>query len=338
MSAVAMSTKAHRIPKWKIEEVEELAELIRNHKVIALADLTKIPTKQLQVIRKNLRNKVVFRVTKNTLFRLAAEKVGLKNFEELKKYLEGSNLFLFTNINPFELLLLLDKYKARAPAKPGDIAPTEIVIPAGSTGIPPGPMLSVFGRLKIPTRVQEGSIWIAKDTVVAKPGDKISPELASILQKLGIEPIEIKIQLKVAYDDGLIIPKDRLVINLEEYKNDIIRAHQDALKIGVEIAYPEPSVLELTLTKAYINALTLAVEASIVAPETIELILSKAEAQAKVLASILSEKVPELGLEVEVPVAAQPAAEEEKKEEKEEEEKKETSEEEIAEGLAALFG
>ncbi len=336
MSAITMSTKTHRIPQWKIEEVEELAELIRKHKVIALADLTKIPTKQLQIIRKNLRNKVVFRVTKNTLFKLAAEKAGLKNFEELRKYLEGSNLFLFTNINPFELVLLLEKYKARAPAKPGDIAPTEIVIPAGSTGIPPGPMLSVFGRLKIPTRVQQGSIWISKDTVVAKPGDKISPELASILQKLGIEPIEIKIQLKAAYDEGLIIPKERLIVDLEEYKNNIIEAHQNALKIGIEIAYPEPTILELTLTKAYLNALMLAVETSIITPETIELIIARAEAQAKALASVLAQKVPELGLEVEVP--AQPVAEEEKKEEKEEEEKKETSEEEIAEGLAALFG
>ena len=336
MSVIAMSTKTRRIPQWKIEEVEELAELIRKHKVIALADLTKIPTKQLQIIRRNLRDRVVFRVTKNTLFKLAAEKAGLKNFEELRKYLEGSNLFLFTNINPFELVLLLEKYKARAPAKPGDIAPTEIVIPAGSTGIPPGPMLSVFGRLKIPTRVQQGSIWISKDTVVAKPGDKISPELASILQKLGIEPIEIKIQLKVAYDDGLIIPKERLIVDLEEYKNNIIEAYQNALKIGVEIAYPEPTILELTLTKAFLNALMLAVETSIITPETIELIIARAEAQAKALASVLAQKAPELGLEVEVP--AQPAAEEEKKEEKEEEEKKETSEEEIAEGLAALFG
>ena len=337
MSAITMSTKTHRIPQWKIEEVEELAELIRKHKVIALADLTKIPTKQLQIIRKNLRDKVVFRVTKNTLFKLAAEKAGLKNFEELRKYLEGSNLFLFTNINPFELVLLLEKYKARAPAKPGDIAPTEIVIPAGSTGIPPGPMLSVFGRLKIPTRVQQGSIWISKDTVVAKPGDKISPELASILQKLGIEPIEIKIQLKVAYDDGLIIPKERLIVDLEEYKNNIIEAHQNALKIGIEIAYPEPTILELTLTKAYLNALMLAVETSIITPETIELIIARAEAQAKALASVLAQKAPELGLEVEVPT--QPAAEEEKKEEKEEEEKKETiSEEDIAAGLGALFG
>ncbi len=336
MSAITMSTKTRRIPQWKIEEVEKLAELIRKYKVIALADLTKIPTKQLQIIRKNLRDKVVFRVTKNTLFKLAAEKAGLKNFEELRKYLEGSNLFLFTNLNPFELVLLLEKYKARAPAKPGDIAPTEIVIPAGSTGIPPGPMLSVFGRLKIPTRVQQGSIWISKDTVVAKPGDKISPELASILQKLGIEPIEIKIQLKAAYDEGLIIPKERLIVDLEEYKNNIVEAYQNALKIGIEIAYPEPTVLELTLTKAYLNALMLAVEASIITPETIELIIARAEAQAKALASVLAQKVPELGLEVEV--LAQPAAEEEKKEEKEEEEKKETSEEEIAEGLAALFG
>lgn len=326
-----MVPRAKRIPEWKIREVEELVELIKKHSVIAIADLSKIPTKQLQILRKKLRDKIVFRVTKNTLFKLAARKAGLKNFEEFSKYLEGMNLFLFANMNPFELVILLDKNAIPAPAKPGDIAPKEIVVPAGSTGIPPGPMLSVFGRLKIPTRVQDGVIWIAKDTVVAKPGDKISPELASILNKLGIEPLEVKLTLKAVYDRGLIIPKDKLVVDLEEYKQNVLEAFMNALKVGVEIAYPEPVVLKYTLTKAYMNALALALEATIIAPETIELILMKAEAAAKSLASILAEKVPELGLQVE--------KKEEKVEEKKEEEKKEEEQEEaLAAGLSALFG
>ncbi len=326
-----MVPRAKRIPEWKIREVEELVELIKKHSVIAIADLSKIPTKQLQILRKKLRDKIVFRVTKNTLFKLAARKAGLKNFEEFSKYLEGMNLFLFANMNPFELVILLDKNAIPAPAKPGDIAPKEIVVPAGSTGIPPGPMLSVFGRLKIPTRVQDGVIWIAKDTVVAKPGDKISPELASILNKLGIEPLEVKLNLKAVYDRGLIIPKDKLVVDLEEYKQNVLEAFMNALKVGVEIAYPEPVVLKYTLTKAYMNALALALEATIIAPETIELILMKAEAAAKSLASILAEKVPELGLQVE--------KKEEKVEEKKEEEKKEEEQEEaLAAGLSALFG
>ncbi len=326
-----MVPRAKRIPEWKIREVEELVELIKKHNVIAIADLSKIPTKQLQILRKKLRNKIVFRVTKNTLFKLAARKAGLKNFEEFSKYLEGMNLFLFANMNPFELVILLDKNAIPAPAKPGDIAPKEIVVPAGSTGIPPGPMLSVFGRLKIPTRVQDGVIWIAKDTVVAKPGDKISPELASILNKLGIEPLEVKLTLKAVYDHGLIIPKDKLVVDLEEYKQNVLEAFMNALKVGVEIAYPEPVVLKYTLTKAYMNALALALEATIIAPETIELILMKAEAAAKSLASILAEKAPELGLQVE--------KKEEKVEEKKEEEKKEEEQEEaLATGLSALFG
>ncbi len=326
-----MVPRAKRIPEWKIREVEELVELIKKHSVIAIADLSKIPTKQLQILRKKLRDKIVFRVTKNTLFKLAARKAGLKNFEEFSKYLEGMNLFLFANMNPFELVILLDKNAIPAPAKPGDIAPKEIVVPAGSTGIPPGPMLSVFGRLKIPTRVQDGVIWIAKDTVVAKPGDKISPELASILNKLGIEPLEVKLTLKAVYDRGLIIPKDKLVVDLEEYKQNVLEAFMNALKVGVEIAYPEPVVLKYTLTKAYMNALALALEATIIASETIELILMKAEAAAKSLASILAEKVPELGLQVE--------KKEEKVEEKKEEEKKEEEQEEaLAAGLSALFG
>ncbi|RLG61024.1 50S ribosomal protein L10 [Candidatus Geothermarchaeota archaeon] len=331
--AKLLSIKRRKIPEWKIKEVEELTKLIREYKIIGIAKLEGVPTAQLQVIRKMLKDKVVLRVTKNTLFRKALEKVKPKNMKELVKYLEGSNIFLFTNMNPFELNMTLEKTKIPRYAKPGDKAEKVIVIPAGDTGLTPGPILSVFGKLRIPTQTREGRIWIARDTVVAKPGDTISPDLASLLRKLDIKPIDVGIELKVVYDNGLIIPGEKLKIDVKEYENLIAEAHSNALKLGTSIAYPESTIIRLSIAKAYNEALVLAAEALIITKETINLIIGKAVAQANALAQILANKVPELGL-----APTTKAKEEEKEKEEEKKEEKKEEEEEIAEGLSALFG
>lgn len=331
---VIVRGSARKIPEWKKREAKLLTKLLKEYRVVAIADLTKLPSAQLQEIRKTLRNKVYMRVTKNTLMSKAIDEVlnVRKNIAKLKSYLKGSNIFLFTNMNPFELYMLLEKYKIPAYAKPGDIAEKEIVIPAGNTGIPPGPIFSVFGKLKIPTKVQEGTIWVTKDTVVAKPGDKISTELASLLQKLEIMPMEIGLRLKVVYEDGIILEPKDLKINIEEYKEKIREAFMNAYKLGVEVAFPEKEIIELTLLKAQLNALALAIETEFIVPETLPYMLSKAMLLANILASNIASKAPEL----ELGATAKPR-EEEKEEEKGKEEEVE-KEEELAAGLEALFG
>ena len=287
---------------------------------------------------------MVIRVSKNTLFRLALKEAGMNDaLEKLNDYLSGSNAFIFTNINPFQLFMILEKYKMPVPAKPGDIADKEIVVPAGNTGITPGPILSTFGKLKIPTKVQDGTIWVTRDVVVAKPGDKISPELASLLQKLGIEPMEVGIKIKVVYEDGLIYTPEVLKLDIKQYEDMFKEAHLNAVKLGIALALPIPEVISYVITKAHVEALNLAVNANYVSPETLPYIVAKASAEAQSLAAIISSKAPDLGLQVQAPVEQVPeekeeVKKEEEKVEEEEEEKKEVSEEEIAEGLGALFG
>jgi large subunit ribosomal protein L10 len=340
-----VTTRAKKIPEWKIKEVEELTELAKTHKVLLIVDLMKTPTAQLQRIRRKIERKlgdaVVMRVAKNTLMKIALERAGIDT-KKLEEYLTGVNMFIFTNMNPFEVAMTIDKVYATAPAKPGDVAPTEIVLPAGNTGFKPGPIMSVFGKLKVPIRVQGGTIWIAKDTKVAKPGDTISPELASLLQKLGIEPIIVKLKIKAAYDSGVIIPGDQLILDLEAYRNDVIRAHLNALWLGVEIAYPEPQVLEIAIPLAVRRALAVAAEAGYITPDNAEYVLRLAVSRALAVVASLGDTAKELGIEVQVAAPAaptKPAEEKEEEEEKKEEEKKEeVSEEQLAAGLESLFG
>jgi len=326
------------IKKQKI--VEEIKELFKKYKVVAIFDLERVPTPEYKRIKRKLEEYGFIRVYKNSLFLRAMKELNLNGVDDLSKYLIGTNAFMFTNMNPFELSLLVDKLVELRYAKPGDVATDDIYIPQGPTGIPPGPMLSVFGKLRIPTQVREGVIWVAKETRVAKAGDEISPELASLLRKLDIKVIEVKLKIKAVWDNGLVIPAEKLKVDVESYKNNIVNALTIAKYLAMEAALPIPEVLPDVISKAVRVAQAIVGESGFITKETADLVLRSALSKALTLASIIAPKAPELGLGVvqPTPKEVKEKKEEEKKEKEEEEKKEEVSEEEIAEGLASLFG
>ncbi len=333
-------------PEKKVRTIEEASELLRKHKYIFVVDIHGVSNRVLKEYRLKLRRTgSVMKHIKNTLFRLALEKTFGKVPEEVEKVLTGENIFIFTNMNPVEMIKWIEENAVRREAKPGDKAPYEIVIPAGDTGLSPGPILSRFGKLRVPTRVQGGKIWVVKDTVVAKPGDTITPELAEILQKLKIRPIFETLRVKSIIVEGRrAISSEELLKTYEEMKTAVPEAVKQAMNLAINAEIPIPEVLPLLIQKAHLYAMNLAANAGIVTPETAKLVLGKAIAQAYALASIISQKAPELGIQAPTiaPAPAETKPTEEKKEEKEEkkeEEKKEgPGEEDIASGLASLFG
>ncbi|MCX8181669.1 MAG: 50S ribosomal protein L10 [Candidatus Methanomethyliaceae archaeon] len=277
--------------------VEKLETLLKKYSVFAIADLRALKANQLQVLRKKFKDDLEICVAKNTLIKRALRNLGEKfqNLEDLDKYLTGQNALILSNKNPFSLYLMFEKNKVPSSASPGDIAPTDIVVSAGNTGLQPGPILSKFGAAKIPTKIQDGSVWIAKDTVVVKKDEVISADLADLLNKLGLKPIMVGIKLKMAYD-GVVIPGDLLSIDLERYRSDITTAVQYALNLSLNTAYPTKETVPLLLAKAYNNAKTLAVRAGIPLPETIREVLSLAELQSRALADAISKKHPDLSI------------------------------------------
>ncbi|QKQ99269.1 50S ribosomal protein L10 [Metallosphaera tengchongensis] len=323
-----------KIPRWKLDEVSELEEKLKNSSTIMIADIQGFPTDKLHEIRKKLRGIAEIKVTKNTLFTIAAKRAGI-DLSKIEGYITGSNAFIFSNDNPFVISIFLSKFKLKRFPVPGDKADEEVVIPAGDTGMTAGPILSTFGKLKVQTKVQDGKVHVVKDTLIAKPGDPIPAEAAPILQKLGIMPVYVKLRLKAAYHQGLLIPVSELEINLDTYRSMINEAFRNSLFLGVEIAYPVPEVLKLTLSKAHMRALALAGEAGFLTPDTASAVLSRAVSKAYAVLSAISGKV-DLG--VEVPKQPEQAQESKKEEKKEEEEKKGPSDEEIAGGLSSLFG
>ncbi|MDI9644922.1 MAG: 50S ribosomal protein L10 [Candidatus Verstraetearchaeota archaeon] len=279
----------------KQRKVERLKGLMKEYPVFAIADLKGMKANQLQLLKKKFKDDMEIKVSKNTLIARALKEIGIKDYEEIEKYLSGPNAFVFSKKNPFKLYFMFEKNKVESAASPGEIAPNDIVVTAGNTGLQPGPILSKFGAAKIPTKIQDGTVWIAKDTTVVEKGSTISADVADLLSKLGLKPILVGLRLRMAYD-GTVIPGEMLAIDLDDYRSKLSEAAGYALNLSVNAAYPTKETVQLIVAKAYRDAKGVAVEAGFVTPETIGDLVAVAAARGRAVAAEASKRRPELNL------------------------------------------
>jgi len=272
------------VSQKKIDQIKELTEQVKKYSVVGLLDLYKFPSNPLQSVRKSLRGQAEIFMRKKCVLERSVEEV--KDKKDLKKLVEievKKPAVILTNMNPFKLFKILNQNKSQAYAKPGDIAPIDIVVSAGPTSLPAGPAIGDLQRAKIPAMVQEGKIHVRKDTIVAKQGEEITREASDILKKLDIQPMEISINLLAAWEDGIVFGKDILGIDEEEYLNKLELAYNHAINLSVNTGYPTKDSVKIMIGKAFREAKTLGVECNILDKGVIEDILKKAQIHAQIL-------------------------------------------------------
>ena len=278
-------------PKGKQELYQQMLELPKSYNVIALSKVNKVRATQLMKIRKKFHKEIIIKVIKNRVTQRAFEKISdLQGIDKLSSQLEGQCALMFTNISPFKLNLIFDENKVFLPAKGGDITKTEIMIPSGDTGITPGPVLSEFKEANVPTKIDQGTIWVSRDTIVAKPGDVISTKLASLLSKLNIKPIEAGIVVNYAIADKLVFAEDDLKIDINEIKNELSRSYNESISLAVESSYFTRESMGYLLSKASRQAQSLALESNYLSKDTAWQIISTEEMKAQNLVNKLKNK------------------------------------------------
>jgi large subunit ribosomal protein L10 len=267
--------------KDKIEAVDALATKISQYPVVGVMSLHKVPADALQKIRGEL-TEAVIKVERKSVLAKALEKSGKK---ELAKLLESQPAVVLSKMNPFKLYKFVQKKKTKAAAKPGDLAPENIVVPAGPTEIPPGPAISALTKVKIAAKVEGGKIAVAKDSPVAKKGDVISAELASALSMLKMQPMEIGLEISALMEDGMLYGKDVLAVDETKIISDIGLAASQAFNLSINSGWPTKQTIGPMITKAFLNAKSLGLEAGILDTGVIEDLLAKAKRQADALAA-----------------------------------------------------
>jgi len=271
-------------PKRKAQMYQQLQELPKKYKVLALIKMYKVRSTQILPLRKILKDDVEFVSIKDKVAKKALEKLDVSGIKDIVGELSGQCMFMFTNMSPFKLNVLLSKNKIMMMARGGDVASLDIVVPAKNTGIAPGPMLTQFKDAGIPTKIDQGTIWIAKDTTPVLKGEVINEKLAAILGKLDIKPVEAGISLYVALEDGVKYAEEEMIIDVDKIRGEFAQAHQEAVSLSIAAAYITPDNISQILSKAAQSARSVSVESGFMTDETKEQILQKADAQAKALA------------------------------------------------------
>ncbi len=318
-----MANTAH-VSQKKLDEVVEMVELLNQYSIIGLVNLEKVPAKALHNLRDTLRGDVVIRMTKKKLLLKAFEQSDKKNLLELLTNFRGISALLLTDMNPLKLAQYLESKAVKGAAKPGDIAPIEILVKAGDTKIAPGPIISELNQnLRVQTMIKNGTIHIRNDKVTHKVGDLIDAKQSQLLARLGVEPMTIKLDFYSAWENGDIIPESVLHLDLNSLLEDVKLAASQALNLALGLGMVTSETIPPLMAKAAREAIALGMEVPIFIPDLLEQYVSKAFRTAKAVEAAAFGTVED----------AAPAEEEEKKKEE-----VKSDDEELGAGLGSLFG
>jgi large subunit ribosomal protein L10 len=268
------------VAEWKHKVVKELIDIFTSNKVIGVVEIGGIPAPQLQKMRRDLHGTATVRSAKNNLIFRAiddAEK-QVKGISSLKESVTGQTAIIATDMNPFKLFSQIKSTRTMAPAKGGETASHDIEIKAGETPFKPGPIVGELQKVGIPAAIQEGKVVIKNNKVLVTQGQKISADIAQMLTRLEIFPVEIGMDLNAVFEDGSIFRPDVLDINIDEILGRMRQASTNALNLAIEAGWYNKITIQPLLVKAHYNALTLALEQGIITKETINNLLSKAHA------------------------------------------------------------
>jgi large subunit ribosomal protein L10 len=274
-----------KYPAKKTRMYQQLQELPTKYRVTALVRMEKVRSSQMLPLRKKFLGEVEIVSIKDKVAQKALAKLNVPGLAKMAEALTGQCVLMFTNMSPFKLNVLLGKNKIMMFGRGGDIASVDINVPAKNTGIAPGPMLTEFKEAGIPTKIDQGTIWILKDSTPVKKGQPIPDKLATLLQKLDIKSVEAGVLLDAALEEGIQYKREELIIDLESFRNQFAQAHQEAISLSIEAGYITADNIKQILAKASQGSRSVSIESGYVTEETKDAILQKANAQAQSVAS-----------------------------------------------------
>jgi len=271
----------------KEAKVEEFEDKIEGYPVIGILDMHNLPAKQLQQIKKDMKEFADVKMSRKTLMEISIDGAEKEDIEQLEETEATQPAFIFSEKDPFQLYSLIKKNKTSAAAQGGEEAPNDIEVPDGDTGIGPGPMLGKLQQRGLQVQVQDGSIHVQDPGVIIEKGDTISRDDAEILNQLGIEPLEIGLDLDIAYAEGELFTAEELDIDTEQYRTDVEAAAGQAFNLAVNAGIINETTAQAIVGEAVQKAKNLAISEGLPIEETIEEALAHAASNAEGLDSQL---------------------------------------------------
>jgi len=307
---------------------DRLKAYLDKYQKVVVVGADNVGSNQMQRIRQSLRGNAEVLMGKNTMVRKVLREYVESNpkVEPLIGLVKNNVGFVFTNGDLGEVEKQLLHHRVGAPAKAGVIAPNDVIVPKGPTGMEPT-QTSFLQALNIASKINKGQVEIVSDVHLIKAGDKVGSSEATLLQKLSIKPFSYGLSLIHIYDNGAVYEPSVLKLTdadlLTKFRNGI----NNVASLSLSIGYPTLASLPHALSAAYKNVLSVAVETeySFPAAEKIKAFIANPSAFAAA--------APAASAPAASSAASAPAAKEEKKEEK-----KEESDDDDMFGGGGLFG
>ena len=244
----------------KVQYFAKLRELLEEYKSIFIVGVDNVSSQQMHEIRKALRGDAVVLMGKNTMVRRAIRGFlsELPDYEKLLPFVKGNVGFIFTNADLKTIRDTITSNVVAAPAKAGAVAPADVYIPAGNTGMEPG-KTSFFQALGVPTKIARGTIEIVSDVKVVEKDGKVGPSEATLLNMLNISPFTYGLTVVQVYDNGQVFPASILDITDDELIGHFVSAINTIASISLAAGYPTLPSVGHSLINNYKNVLALSI-------------------------------------------------------------------------------
>jgi large subunit ribosomal protein L10 len=275
----------------KIARVDALAQSVLAKPVTALVGLRGVPASALQSMRRELRSRGhPIQVATNSALRHALSKAAQErpSLAPLLERVQDQTALLTAEGNPFAIFDEFARTRSPTPARGGELAPRDIVVPAGTTSFKPGPIVGELQHAGFPAAIEKGKVVLKKDTTIVRAGQTISREVAGMLTRLDVKPLEVGLAVRGLVDGETFYPPEVLAVDLEAQRQEVGRAARRALGLAVELGYLTPATVPLLVQRAHRRALALAVAAGYPTPETIEPLFVQAMKEAAAVGRAVS--------------------------------------------------
>lgn len=244
----------------KIAYSERLTNLLQEYSGILIVHADNVGSLQFQQIRTALRGKAEILMGKNTQMRRVLRIVG-KDYPDLLKlmpYIEGNIGLVFTNEEVRDIRDMLLSNRVPAAAKAGALAPSDVYVPPGPTGLDPG-QTSFFQALGIATKIVKGSIEIISTVHLIKQGDKVGNSEVALLSKLNIKPFTYGLSLVAVYDTGSVFSSEVLDITEDDLKAKFFKGINYVAAVSLALGIPTVASVPHSLASAFKKLLSIAV-------------------------------------------------------------------------------
>lgn len=252
-------TKAEK----KVLYDKKICDLLEDYSQVLVCVADNVGSKQLQNIRAGLRPDSLVLMGKNTMMkrsiRLYAEKSGNPAYQNLIPLLVGNVGLIFTKGDLKEVREEVAKYKVGAPARVGLVAPVDVVVPPGNTGLDPS-QTSFFQVLNIPTKINKGTVEIITPVELIKKGEKVGSSEAALLAKLGIRPFSYGLIVQSVYDNGSVFDPEVLDLTEDDLILKFAAGISTVTALSLAISYPTIAAVPHAIINAYKNVVAIAIE------------------------------------------------------------------------------